>query len=41
MFSFGVIIYRILMNALPFFPADSLISVYKAGLHHQRYLLAP
>ena len=41
MFSFGIIIYRILMNALPFFPADSLINVYKAGLHHTRYFLAP
>lgn len=41
MFSFGVIIFRLLLNALPFFPADSLVGVYRAGAQHQRFLFAP
>ena len=41
MFSFGVVIHRVLLNALPFFPADSLVGVYRAGEHHGRFLLAP
>jgi serine/threonine protein kinase len=41
MFSFGMIIYRLLLNALPIFPADSLVGVYRAGDHHSRFFLAP
>ncbi len=41
MFSFGVIIYRLLLNALPIFPADSLVAVYRAGNHHSQFFLAP
>lgn len=31
MFSFGVIIFRLLLNALPIFPSDSLVRVYRYG----------
>lgn len=33
-FSFGVVIFRVLLNILPFFPSDSLIAIYKAKAYH-------
>jgi serine/threonine protein kinase len=39
-FSFGVIMFRLLAGFLPFYPGDSLIRVFSSGEYHWRWLLA-
>lgn len=41
MFSFGIIIFRTLLNALPFFASDELISIYKAKSYSSRFFFCP
>lgn len=41
MFSFGIIVYRLLHSALPFFPVDSLVGVYRRKAYHSRLMVAP
>jgi len=39
-FSFGIIMFKILTGTLPYFPCDSLIPFYKNHCYHSKFMLA-
>ena len=40
-FSFGMIVFRVICNALPFFASDKLKNIYTNRTYHEYIYLAP
>lgn len=40
-FSFGILLYKMLINSHPFFPSDELIPLYQKRTYNSRFMLCP